>query len=415
MDNLAQLIQGKPESLQQILAIALSCLMAWALAHLVRAKIPPRNDAWRIGTGSARRLIFPLSALLFVLIGKAILKHLHHATTLLDIAIPVLLSLAIIRGVVYMLRSIFNHAAWLSTWEKFIAWLVWIVLALNITGFSQNIIDSLDEFSFSFGKERISALLVMQALVVVAVSFLVALWTSRAIEQKIMGAEVMDMNLRVMLSKVTRTIFILIASFATLSAAGIDMTALSMFGGALGVGLGLGLQKIASNYVSGFIILLDRSIHINDIISVEDKMGVLTKLTTRYIVLKSPDGSEALIPNDTLITSTVINHTYTDRQVRLAAPVQVGYGSDLELAMQIMHDAALKQPRVLASPEPQVFLRSFADSGIDLELGFWIGDLEEGRYGLISDINMEIWREFKKHGIEIPFPQREVRLLGQNG
>nr|HQT26403.1 mechanosensitive ion channel [Burkholderiales bacterium] len=284
----------------------------------------------------------------------------------------------------------------------------------HIAGFSENLLESLDEISFSFGKERISVLLVMQALVIVAVSFLVSLWASRAIEKRIMGTEVMDMNLRVMLSKVTRTIFILVASFATLSAAGIDMTALSMFGGALGVGLGLGLQKIASNYVSGFIILLDRSIHINDIVSIEDKMGVLTKLTTRYVVLKSADGSEALIPNDTLITSTVVNHTYTDRQVRLSAPVEVGYGSDLDLAMKIMLDAAKKQHRVLKSPEPQVFLRSFADSGIDLELGFWIADLEEGRYGLISDINMEIWREFKKHGIEIPFPQREVRLLGSN-
>lgn len=392
----------------------MSILSAWAISHLVRTRIIPSSGAQGLGAGSARRLVFPLSALLLILVAKAALKQLHHVTTLIDIAIPVLLSLAIIRGIVYMLRSIFPHESWLSTWEKVISWLVWIVLALNIAGFSKAIIESLDEFSFSFGKERISALLVMQALVVVAASFLVALWASRAIEKKIMGTEDMDMNLRVMLSKVTRTIFILVASFSTLSAAGIDMTALSMFGGALGVGLGLGLQKIASNYVSGFIILLDRSIHINDIVSIEDKMGVLTKLTTRYVVLKSPDGSEALIPNDTLVTSTVINHTYSDRQVRLAAPVQVGYGSDLELAMKIMEDAAKKQSRVLVTPEPQVFLRNFGDSGIDLELGFWIGDLEEGRFGLISDINMEIWREFKKHGIEIPFPQREVRLLGQN-
>ncbi len=405
MEKLGQLLQGR-EAFSQIIAIALGLASAWMLFRLVQAKI---------ASGSARRLPFPILALAFALIGKAVLRHFHLPTTLIEIAIPMLLALAIIRIVVYMLETIFAQEAWILSWEKFVAWLVWIVLALHITGLSQNIIESLDEFGFNFGKERISALLVMQTLVVIAISFLVALWASRAIEKKIMGTEVMDMNLRVMLSKVTRTAFILIAAFAALSAAGINMTALSMFGGALGVGLGLGLQKIASNYVSGFIILLDRSIHINDIVSVDDRSGTLTKLTTRYVVLKSTDGSEALIPNDTLITSTVINHTYTDRQVRLSAPIQVGYGSDLELAMKIMLEAAKKQPRVLASPEPLVFLKHFAESGIDLELGFWIGDLEEGRLGLISDINLDIWREFKQHGIEIPFPQREVRLLGSNG
>lgn len=405
MENLAQLLHGKPEAVYQTLGILACVVVAWAASRLL----------WkRIASEDAKRLVFPLLALAFTLIGKAVFKEIHQPLQLIDIAIQMLIALAVIRTLVYMLQAIFTQQAWMASIERIIAWLIWIVLALHIAGFSRNLLESLDEISFDFGKERISALLVMQALIIIAVSFLVSLWASRAIEKRIMAAGVMDMNLRVMLSKITRTAFIVLASLVTLSAAGIDMTALSMFGGALGVGLGLGLQKIASNYVSGFIILLDRSIHINDIVSIEDKTGVLTKLTTRYVVLKSPDGSEALIPNDTLITSTVVNHTYTDRQVRLAAPVEVGYGSDLELAMKIMLDAAKNQPRVLDSPEPQVFLRSFADSGIDLELGFWIADLEQGRFGLISDINLEIWREFKNHGIEIPFPQREVRLLGQN-
>ena len=405
MDNLAQLLSGRPESVLQASVIAICLLAAWISSRLASPKINSED---------ARRLVFPLSALAFALIGKAVLKYPHHATNLLDIATQMLIALAVIRVLVYMLQTIFTQKAWIQSMERAIAWLIWIVLALHISGLSQDIVESLDEISFSFGKQRISVLLVMQALVVIAISFLVSLWASRAIEKRIMAAEVMDMNLRVMLSKIIRTAFIFIASIVTLSAAGIDMTALSMFGGALGVGLGLGLQKIASNYVSGFIILFDRSIHINDFVSVEDKIGVLTKLTTRYVVLKSPDGSEALIPNDTLITSTVVNHTYSDRQVRLSTSVGVGYGSDLEAAMQIMLNAAKIQPRVLESPEPQVFLKSFADSSIDLELGFWIADLEQGRLGLISEINLEIWREFKKNGIEIPFPQMEVRVLNKN-
>lgn len=403
MDNLAQLVAGHPESLLQAIVIAVCLFAAWISARLASPKI---------GTEDARRLVFPLSALAFALIGKAVLKYPHHATDLLDIATQMLIALAVIRVLVYMLQTIFTQKAWIQSLERAIAWLIWIVLALHISGLSQDIVESLDEISFSFGKQRISVLLVLQALVVVATSFLVSLWASRAIEKRIMGTDLMDMNLRVMLSKVTRTLFIVIAAIASLSAAGINMTALSMFGGALGVGLGLGLQKIASNYVSGFIILLDRSIHINDVVSIEDKMGVLTKLTTRYVVLKSPNGTEALIPNDTLITSTVVNHTYTDRKVWLSVTVQVGYSSDLELAMKIMADAAKHHKRVLKDPEPRVYLKDFADSGIDLELGFWIGDIEEGRLGLSSDINLEIWREFKKNGIEIPFPQREVRLLG---
>lgn len=403
MGYLAQLLDGRPGAITQGTVVATCIFAAWLVSYITVREV---------GIGESRRLLFPYSLLAGLLIGKGLLDHLHLPFALVDIALQLVIALAVIRTLVYMLQTIFTQKPWVASLERAVAWLIWIVLALHISGLSKNILDSLDEISFTFGKERISVLIIMQALVVVAASFLVSLWASRAIEKKIMAADLMDMNLKVVLTKITRTFFIIAASIATLSAAGIDMTALSMFGGALGVGLGLGLQKIASNYVSGFIILLDRSIHINDIISVEGKMGVLTKLTTRYVVLKSPDGSESLIPNDTLITSTVVNHTYTDRQVRLAAPVQVGYSSDLELAMTIMVDAAKHQKRVLKDPQPQVYLKEFADSGINLELGFWISDLEEGRLGLISDINLEIWREFKKHGIEIPFPQREVRLLG---
>ncbi len=403
MGYLAQLLDGRPGAVTQGSAIAACLFTAWLFSHFAKQKI---------GKGEAARLILPYSLLACLLIGKGLLDHLHRPIALVDIALQLVIALAIIRTLVYMLQTAFTQKAWIASLERAVAWLIWIILALHIAGLSHNILESLDDISLTFGKQRISVLTIMQAMVVVATSFLVSLWASRAIEKKIMVSELMDMNLKVMLTKITRTFFIIAASIATLSAAGIDMTALSMFGGALGVGLGLGLQKIASNYVSGFIILLDRSIHINDIVSVEDKMGVLTKLTTRYVVLKSPDGSESLIPNDTLITSTVVNHTYTDRKVWLSATVQVGYSSDLELAMKIMADAAKHHKRVLKDPEPRVYLKDFADSGIDLELGFWISDLEEGRLGLISDINLEIWREFKNHGIEIPFPQREVRLLG---
>jgi small-conductance mechanosensitive channel len=196
-----------------------------------------------------------------------------------------------------------------------------------------------------------------------------------------------------------------------LPAVGIDLTLLSVFGGMLGVGIGFGLQKIASNYISGFIILMDRSVNIGDLVTIDQQTGQLTKMTARYVVVRSLTGQEALIPNETIIASTVINHSYTDPRVRLALPVQISYQSDLDAAMQIMVDAAKRQQRILQDPAPGAFILQFADSGINLELGVWIEDPQEGTLALRSDLYHEIWREFKKHQIEIPFPQREVRIL----
>jgi small-conductance mechanosensitive channel len=184
-----------------------------------------------------------------------------------------------------------------------------------------------------------------------------------------------------------------------------------VFGGALGVGLGLGLQKIASNYISGFIILLDRSLHIGDIVIVNNRKGEVTSLTTRYVVIRGDDGTDALIPNDTFITSTVISQTYSNRMVRLIVPFQISYASSVEVAMNIILSAAKKRPQILTDPGPDVLLKEFADSGINLELIIWVEDPEGGALKLRSDLNLEILGEFRKNGIDIPFPQHEVRLI----
>ena len=173
----------------------------------------------------------------------------------------------------------------------------------------------------------------------------------------------------------------------------------------------IGLQKIANNYVSGFIILLDRSIQLGNLISVAGERGQVTRITTRYTVLKGMTGVEAIVPNEVLVSSVVLNESLSSPQVRVSLPVQVSYDSDLEQAMSLMAEAARVQRRVLADPPPQAFVHAFADSGINLELGFWIADPQEGTSQVRSDINLAIWRAFKAAGIEIPFPQREVRLM----
>lgn len=401
--------------LWQLAVLGLSLILAWGLNQLIRKRIPAMaSGSWRIGVGGIHRVLFPLSALLLVLVGRAVLAR-WQPVDLLSVAVPLLLSLALVRLAVYLLRHVFPPSDWLRASERFIAGVIWIGLALHITGFLPEILRALDEIGFTAGRHKVSLLLILQGVFSVAVTLLLALWLGRLGESRIMRAEQLEMNLRVVLTKVVRAVLLVLAVLIALPAAGIDITVLSVFGGALGVGLGFGLQKIASNYVSGFIILLDHSIRIGDMITVENRYGAVTQLTTRYLVLKGLDGTEAIIPNETLITSTVVNHSYSNRQMRISIPVQISYGSPLDEAMRIMLEAGRRHPRVLQDPEPGVFLNQFAESGIALELAVWICDPEEGQGSLRSDLNLAIWQEFRKAGIEIPCPRRDVRILGQGG
>lgn len=396
------------------LAVVLASLgLAWLLQRQFRQHISPEASASRtlnISVRSLSRLLFPLLALALVIVGREALRH-WHSTHLLNIVIPLLFALALIRAAVYMLRRVFSSQEWLRPWERFIGWAVWIGLVLHITGLLPEILIVLDDISFHIGKQRLSVLLIVQGILAFTISMLLALWLASSLETRIMQAGALNINQRVILSKVTRTLLILLGVLVALPMVGVDITVLSVFGGALGVGLGLGLQKIASNYISGFIILLDRSLHIGDVVTVDNRKGQVTSLTTRYVVLKIDDGTEALIPNDTFITSTVISQTYSDHRIRLILPIQISYTSPIETAMSIMVDAAKKQQQILTDPEPVVILKEFADSGINLELIVWVEDPEGGALRLRSSLNVEIWSEFQKHGIEIPFPQREVRLV----
>jgi small-conductance mechanosensitive channel len=253
--------------------------------------------------------------------------------------------------------------------------------------------------------------MLLQGLMTVMLTVLIALWLAGVVEARLMHTEGLDANLKLVFARLSKALLIILAVSIGLPLVGIDLTALSVFGGALGVGLGLGMQKIAANYVSGFILLLDRSIRMGNLISVGNERGVVSQITTRYTVLKGMSGIESIVPNETLVGAVVQNETFTDPKVRIALPVQVSYATDLEKAMAILVEAARNQPRVMTDPAPGAFVEAFADSGINLQLGFWISDPTEGTLGIRSAINLEIWRRFKEEGIEIPFPQREVRVL----
>lgn len=398
-----------PDFIWQVLALIVSLLAASLIARWWRAR--NEEGAGRLSDASAR-LAFPLVGMLLVGAARLGLDNFLHVN-LLKLAMPLLGSMALVRSVVFVLRQAFPRAAWLAAWERIIAATVWGWLALYITDVAPHVIAALESVQFAIGKQKVDLWMILHGVVTVFLTVVFALWVAGVIERKLMRVDALDSSLRIVGVRVAKALLTVIAIVTSLSLVGIDMTALSVFTGALGVGLGFGLQKIASNYVSGFIILLDRSIRLGNIVQVGNDAGQVTQITTRYTVLKHPGGTEFIVPNETLIGSTVQNQTYSDRRLRLATAVGVAYGSDLDRVMSIMVAVAEVHPRVLRDPAPKVLLTQFADSAINLELGFWIDDPEEGRGNVISDINIGIWRAFREQGIEIPFPQREVRLLDQ--
>lgn len=397
-----------PAFVWQLVALFASLFGAWLVARYWQTR-PVQGERGRLGQIGAR-LAFPLTGMLLTGVAQLALKP-FFAVTLLKLAMPLLGSMALVRGVIFVLRQAFPGAGWLTAWEKLIATLVWGWLALYITDLAPFVIEALEQVDFRIGKQHLNLWLIASGAVTIFLTVVFALWIAGVIEARLMGMRSLDANLRIVGVRVAKAVLTVVAIISSLALVGIDMTALSVFTGALGVGLGFGLQKIASNYVSGFIILLERSIRIGNIVQIGSDAGEVTQITTRYTVLKHPGGTEFIVPNETLIGSTVQNQTYSDRRLRLATTLGVAYDSDLELAMQLMVDCAQAQARVLADPAPKVVLTQFADSSINLELGFWVDDPENGRMNVVSEINLAIWRAFRAHGISIPFPQREVRIL----
>ena len=410
-----------PSVLWQIATLFLCLGLAWWLASSLRVRLALRlatREALgrRVGRpmkfvgGGFDRLLFPLLALLLVLGARVLLKQFQHVN-LLHIAVPLLFALAAIRAVVYLLRHALAAGGVLAVGERWVTLLVWLGVALHFTGLLPELIEALEQISFSLGKQKISLLLVFHALFSVALTLLVSLWAAAMLEARLMAAESFDMSFRVALGRFVKALLVFAAVLVSLALVGIDLTVLSVFGGALGVGLGLGLQRIASNYFAGFIILLDRSIRIGDMISVDKYGGAVTQINTRYTVLKALDGTEAIVPNEMLVNAPVSNLSFTTRENRLAIQLVVAYDSDLEAVKRLLLDAAAAHRRVLTTPVPAVLLRQFGADGLELEMGFWISDPEQGSLNVRSDLNFAIWQSFQDAGIRIPYPQREVRLL----
>ncbi len=402
---------GTSVAIWQISVIIAACAIAWMINGVLRAYVT-RNapENWKLGIGTVNRLLFPLSTLSIVLLAKWILGHWQH-TSVLHLASNLLLAMAAVRLAVYAVRYMLAPGSMLKTLENATAMLIWLVLALHLSGLLPDILNALETIEFNIGKNPVNLLIILQGLLTILVTIFAAMWLSRFAENKLMHIDHLNANTRVMLTKVLRVFLLFLAVLIALSAVGLDLTLLSVFGGALGVGLGFGLQRIASNYVSGFILLMDKSIQIGDVVTIDVHYGVIRDLRTRYLVLQKLDGTEVIIPNETLIINPVINHSFMDRNTRVMLPIQVAYQDDLDLTLKLLLKAAELHPGVLVTPEPNALVKGFADSGIDLALSVWIADAENGTASLQSDIYLTIWRLFKENNISIPYPQREVRIL----
>ena len=385
----------------QIAIIVAAIALAWMINGVLRQAVMQRApEHWKLAIGSVNRVLFPLSTLTVVLISQIILSKWQHVG-LLQLASRLLLAMAAIRLILYFVRYLFPPGGWLKTLESIIAWSIWGVLVLHLTGVLPEIALSLENIQFNVGKNQLNLLLVLQALVTIVITIFAALWVSRMVENKLMRTEHVNANLRVVLSKLIRILLMFIALLVALSAVGLDLTLLSVFGGALGVGLGFGMQRIASNYVSGFIILLDKSMQIGDVLTVDKHYGVVSDMRSRYMVLSKLDGSNVIIPNELLIIGAVINHSLTEHKGRVLIRMAINYDSPLELAMRLMCDSANNHVRVLQNPTAEVQIEGFNEHGIVLVLTVWIEDPEKGAAGLQSALLMNIWKQFKQNAIFI--------------
>ena len=356
-------------------------------------------------------LILPILAVVFLACGIVALQQLALHFGFLELATALASALILVKALVMMVRAAFPNNRFLSAYEKIIALTIWLWMALYITDIAPFLAERLDAISFTLGEVKFTLWRVLNGVVLVFLVVLASLCCSALIEKRVMGLASLDVSLQIVLVRFIKAIFVVLAGVASLSFLGINMTALSVFTGALGVGLGFGFQKIASNYVSGFIILFERSVQLGNLVSISGLTGKVTQITTRFTVLKNALGDEIIVPNEMLVSSIVQNKTFSDSKMKVNVEIGIAYQSDVDLASNLMIEAAQSEPRVLKDPAPAVLLTSFGESAINLTLGFWIADIENGTALLTSQINRKIWQRFKEEGVEMPFPQREVRIL----
>jgi small-conductance mechanosensitive channel len=387
-------------------------LLAFGLARFAAPRLSrliERGNFGRVPRGAARQLvlsirslILPIGWLIAVWLSEWIAVYAHLPSHILRLAESLLAAWVVIR-----LSSGFVRNA---VWARLIALSVWAIAALNILGLLDATDAFLDSIGFGFAGVRISALSVIRGVASLAILLWLAVTASQVLERRIGRIGALTPSLQVLFAKLLKVVLIAVAVMTALQSVGVNLTAFTVFSGAVGLGVGFGLQKAVSNLVSGIILLLDRSIKPGDVIALGDTYGWIQSLGARYVSVVTRDGTEHLIPNEELITQRVENWSHSNNLVRLKLPIGIAYGADVRLAIALVVDAARQAGRVLSAPEPICLLKDFGASSVDLELRFWINDPHNGLSNVKSEILLGVWDRFHEHGIEIPFAQRDLHL-----
>ena len=401
----------QPTALIEATVLAVCVFLAWGMAAWLQRKAEPVSPrSVLFGRRVVDGALFPLLLLAFGYLGRAVLAQ-WVPLAFFRLALPVLVSLSAIRFGAKVLQSAFPQADTARVIERTLSWVAWLATALWISGLLPLVLDELGDITWKVSGSTLSLRTLIDGALSASVAILVALWISSVMESWLLRSATGDaLSLRKALSNALRALMLFMGLIVALSAVGIDLTALSVLGGAIGVGIGLGLQQLAANYVSGFVILAERSIRIGDNVRVDNFEGRITAINGRYTVIQSTSGREAIVPNEMLITSRIENLSLADTRVWLSTVVSVGYDSDVELVMRLLKEAALSAPRVLREPAPSASLSAFGADGLEFTLGFWIADPENGALGLRSQINVAVLQALRAHGIDIPYPQRVVHL-----
>jgi small-conductance mechanosensitive channel len=397
----------QPTALMELASLLVCLGLSWGLVWLLRRALGGSDrKSILFGQRLVDGVLFPVLLLCLAYAARALMAR-WVPLAVYQIAVPVLVSLVVIRIGVKVLQAAFTETPLVRLLERTISWLAWGAVVLWVSGLLPIILEELDQVHWKVGGTSLSVRTLIEGTLTAGAVLLFTLWISAAIEARLLrSATGGELSLRKALSNATRVVLMFVGLLLALSAVGIDLTALSVLGGAIGVGVGFGLQKLAANYVSGFVILAERSMRIGDNVKVDGFEGSITQINARYTVVHSVTGRESIVPNEMLITSRVENLSLADKNVLQTTQVSVAYDSDVELVMRLLLEAVLNQPRVLREPEPAVALSNFGADGLEFQIGYWIADPENGAGGLKSLINLGILKALRAHQIEIPYPQR---------
>ena len=395
------------------LVVLAGCLaLAFGICWAVGRK-QPKDSIW-FGRAVFDGVLFPLLALALTWIARRIVDD-YQVVPVLSIAVPVLVSLVGIRFLARVTTVVFPASGVARLVERLFSWLAWMAAVLWIVGLLPDVMREMEDIQFAIGKNKISVLGIVQGVLSSGAMLVAALWVSATLERRVLVDTVSDLSLRKVASNAIRAVLLLVGLLFALSTVGVDLTALSVLGGALGVGLGFGLQKLAANYVSGFVILFERSLRIGDNVRVDGFEGRIADIKTRYTLVRANNGRESIVPNEKLITERIENLSLADPKLLLTTSVTVGYDSDVELVQKCLLEAALSSSRVIADPAPAARLANLGSDGLEFQLLFWINDPENGQLNVRSDVNIAVLHSLRAAGIDIPYPQRVLHLKAQPG